>query len=79
MLQFLKKLKLCSELVPEIVLYIHPSKFICNHHYYNQLIFTAGISHRTTSSSVKSVTLSQNLPDTYDMSDLFFLSSGCNI
>ena len=38
----------------------------------NEVFFTAGTSHSTTGSSIKSVTLSQNPPDMYDMSELFF-------
>ena len=37
MLQFLSKLNLYTELVPETVHYFYPAKFIGNYHYHHHL------------------------------------------
>ena len=65
MLKFLKKLKLCTELVQETVHSMYLAKFFCDHHYQHQLMkcllqLEHYIELTITSLPVKSVTLSQN-------------------
>ena len=74
MLQFLKKTKTMHRISSRTSILNIPIKIYLQSSLSpssNEVFFKTGTSDWTTGSSIKSVTLSQNPPDTCDMSELF--------